>query len=127
MKRANEALVVDIPPNMFITCFYAVLDPETGRLRYANAGHDLPYLRRGADVEELRARGIPLGLMPRGKKVMVTAMAMHRIVGGKIAEEWSEDSGSAEVAQAHLDQEIRERERVEQDLRACYELGWKTA
>src|SRR5919107_4149582 len=62
-------------------------------------------------------RGEYFGLMPRGKEVMVTAMAMHRIVGGKIAEEWSEDSGSAEVAQAHLDQEIRERERVEQDLR----------
>jgi PAS domain S-box-containing protein len=64
LKRANDALATDIPPNMFITCFYAVLDPETGRLRYANAGHDLPYLRRGADVEELRARGMPLGLMP---------------------------------------------------------------
>jgi serine phosphatase RsbU (regulator of sigma subunit) len=34
-------------------------------LRYANAGHDLPYLRRGSgDAEELRARGMPLGLMP---------------------------------------------------------------
>jgi PAS domain S-box-containing protein len=64
LKRANDALVADIPPNMFITCFYAVLDPETGRLRYANAGHDLPYLRQGGDVEELRARGMPLGLMP---------------------------------------------------------------
>src|SRR5919107_1084490 len=64
LERANDALVADIPPNMFVTCFYAVLDPETGRLRYANAGHDLPYLRRGADVEEPRARGMPLGLMP---------------------------------------------------------------
>src|SRR5215204_5581345 len=41
------------------------LDPESGTLRYANAGHDLPYLRRvGGDAEELRARGMPLGLMP---------------------------------------------------------------
>jgi PAS domain S-box-containing protein len=64
LKRANEALVADIPPKMFVTCFYAVLDPETGRLRYANAGHDLPYLRHGGDTEELRARGMPLGLMP---------------------------------------------------------------
>ena len=56
------------------------------------------------------------GLMPRDKEVVVTAMSMHRIVGGKIAEEWSEDNGSAEVARAHLEQEIRERERVEQDL-----------
>jgi serine phosphatase RsbU (regulator of sigma subunit)/ketosteroid isomerase-like protein len=64
-------------------------------------------------------RGEYFGLMPRGTEVEVTAMAMHRIVGGKIAEEWSEGSGSAEVAQAHLEQEIRERERVEQDLRVA--------
>jgi serine phosphatase RsbU (regulator of sigma subunit) len=50
---------------MFVTCFYAMLDPESASLSYANAGHDLPYLRRvGGDAEELRARGMPLGLMP---------------------------------------------------------------
>jgi serine phosphatase RsbU (regulator of sigma subunit) len=50
---------------MFVTCFYGVLDPKSSSLRYANAGHDLPYLRRrGGDAEELRARGMPLGLMP---------------------------------------------------------------
>ncbi len=54
-----------IPPNMFVTCFYAILDPKSATLRYANAGHDLPYVhRRGGDAEELRARGMPLGLMP---------------------------------------------------------------
>ena len=57
-------LATDIPPNMFVTCFYAILDPESGGLRYANAGHDLPYLHRNGDAEELRARGMPLGLMP---------------------------------------------------------------
>jgi serine phosphatase RsbU (regulator of sigma subunit) len=50
---------------MFVTCFYAILDPKRGSLSYANAGHDIPYLRRrGGDCEELRARGMPLGLMP---------------------------------------------------------------
>ena len=49
---------------MFVTCFYAILDPERASLSYANAGHDLPYLWRGNDAEELRARGMPLGLMP---------------------------------------------------------------
>jgi serine phosphatase RsbU (regulator of sigma subunit) len=49
---------------MFVTCFYAILEPESGRLSYANAGHDLPYVRHGSDTEELRARGMPLGLMP---------------------------------------------------------------
>ena len=64
LERVNEALSARIPPSMFVTCFYAILNPESGRLLYANAGHDLPYLRRGSDAEELRARGMPLGLMP---------------------------------------------------------------
>jgi serine phosphatase RsbU (regulator of sigma subunit)/anti-sigma regulatory factor (Ser/Thr protein kinase) len=64
LRRANEHLCGDIPPNMFVTCLYAVLDPESGRLWYANAGHDPPYLRRDGQVEELRAIGVPLGLMP---------------------------------------------------------------
>ena len=64
LERVNETLMARIPPNMFVTCFYAILDLENGSLRYANAGHDLPYLRRrGSDCEELRARGMPLGLM----------------------------------------------------------------
>jgi serine phosphatase RsbU (regulator of sigma subunit) len=65
LSRANDPLVMDIPPNMFVTCLYAVLDPESGHLVYANAGHDLPYLRRrSSDAVELKARGMPLGLMP---------------------------------------------------------------
>jgi predicted ester cyclase len=67
LRRANEALVTDIPPNMFITCLYAILEPQSGHLVYANAGHDLPYRRgvgRNEGTEELRARGMPLGLMP---------------------------------------------------------------
>ena len=65
LRRVNEALLARIPSNMFVTCFYAILDPESGSLAYANAGHDLPYLRRrSGECEELRARGMPLGLMP---------------------------------------------------------------
>jgi serine phosphatase RsbU (regulator of sigma subunit)/predicted ester cyclase len=65
LSRVNETLFLRIPPDMFVTCFYAILDPESGRLVYANAGHDLPYLRnQGGGAVELRARGMPLGLMP---------------------------------------------------------------
>jgi serine phosphatase RsbU (regulator of sigma subunit) len=64
LQRVNEALATRIPANMFVTCFYGVLDPGTGSFAYANAGHDLPYVRRGGYCEELRARGMPLGLMP---------------------------------------------------------------
>ena len=65
LAQVNETLLARIPANMFVTCFYAILEPESGHLVYANAGHDLPYLRhRNGDAEELRARGMPLGLMP---------------------------------------------------------------
>jgi serine phosphatase RsbU (regulator of sigma subunit) len=66
LKRVNDVIVRDIPPNMFITCLYAILEPESGHLVYANAGHDLPYRRRtsNGEAEELRATGMPLGLLP---------------------------------------------------------------
>jgi serine phosphatase RsbU (regulator of sigma subunit) len=69
LKRVNDVIVRDIPPNMFITCLYAILNLKSGLLRYANAGHDLPYRRRSSSseaggAEELRATGMPLGLLP---------------------------------------------------------------
>ena len=64
MERANDLLFPDIPAHMFVTCLYAVLDPKTGKIQFANAGHNLPYVRIGDEVVELRATGMPLGLMP---------------------------------------------------------------
>jgi len=65
LAQVNETLLARIPTNMFVTCFYGVLDPHSGTLSCANAGHDPPYMRRRGDCEELRARGMPLGLMPQ--------------------------------------------------------------
>jgi serine phosphatase RsbU (regulator of sigma subunit) len=78
LSRVNETLWDRIPPNMFVTCFYCILNPKSATLSYANAGHDLPYVRRGGgECEELRARGMPLGLMPgmsyEEKEIMVDA------------------------------------------------------
>jgi serine phosphatase RsbU (regulator of sigma subunit)/anti-sigma regulatory factor (Ser/Thr protein kinase) len=64
LDRVNNLLCPDIPPKMFVTCFYAVLDPATGHLQYANAGHPTPYQRTDQGLVELRARGMPLGLFP---------------------------------------------------------------
>lgn len=63
LAQVNDMLCGDIPAHMFVTCFALVLDPMTGRIEFANAGHDLPYLRTAAGVVELRATGMPLGLM----------------------------------------------------------------
>ncbi len=64
LERVNELLIDDIPPRMFVTCLYALLDPATGRLQFANAGHDLPFHRSAEGVHEMRATGMPLGLLP---------------------------------------------------------------
>jgi serine phosphatase RsbU (regulator of sigma subunit)/anti-sigma regulatory factor (Ser/Thr protein kinase) len=64
LAQVNNLLCGDIPAHMFVTCMALVLDPKTGELEYANAGHDVPYLRTADGVVELRATGMPLGLMP---------------------------------------------------------------
>jgi serine phosphatase RsbU (regulator of sigma subunit)/anti-sigma regulatory factor (Ser/Thr protein kinase) len=64
LARVNENLCPDIPENMFVTCFYGVLDPASGHLRYANAGHNVPLVSASGESSDLRATGMPLGLMP---------------------------------------------------------------
>jgi len=63
LQRVNELLIPQIPQNMFVTCLVMMIDLTTGRTQFANAGHNLPYLRRDGVVSQLRARGMPLGLM----------------------------------------------------------------
>src|SRR5215217_806348 len=65
LAQVNEAVLARIPANMFVTCFYGVLDPSSGHFSYANAGHNLPCCCHveGASTD-LKARGMPLGLMP---------------------------------------------------------------
>lgn len=64
LERANDLLNPDIPPNMFVTCLYILLDPERGEITYANAGHNLPQKCTWQTTSELRATGMPLGLLP---------------------------------------------------------------
>ena len=64
LGHVNDMLCADIPAHMFVTCLALVLDPVSGQIEFANAGHDVPYVRTRDGVQELRARGMPLGLMP---------------------------------------------------------------
>jgi serine phosphatase RsbU (regulator of sigma subunit) len=64
LARVNDAVLTRIPPNMFVTCFYGVLDPKSGHFSYANTGHNLPCCCREHAATDLRAKGMPLGLMP---------------------------------------------------------------
>jgi phosphoserine phosphatase RsbU/P len=59
----------------FLTAFFALLEPETGTLRYVSAGHNPALLRRASgDIEQLKATGVPLGMFPnaRWKEEVVT-------------------------------------------------------
>jgi serine phosphatase RsbU (regulator of sigma subunit) len=64
LASVNGVLVRNMARAMFVTCQYAELDPATGRLRLANAGHPLPCRLTGGSTKEVRARGLPLGLLP---------------------------------------------------------------
>ena len=64
LGRVNDLMCPDMPAKMFVTCLYGVLEPSTGRFRFANAGHNLPYVRTADGTTELRATGMPLGLIP---------------------------------------------------------------
>ncbi|WP_375492408.1 PP2C family protein-serine/threonine phosphatase [uncultured Jatrophihabitans sp.] len=66
LASVNDMLCADIPAHMFVTCLAIALDPATGHMTFANAGHNLPYIRTagGHGHRELNATGMPLGLMP---------------------------------------------------------------
>jgi len=64
LGRVNDLLFTDTPAHMFVTCLALLLDTGTGHVTFANAGHDVPYVRTADGVAELRAKGMPLGLMP---------------------------------------------------------------
>jgi serine phosphatase RsbU (regulator of sigma subunit) len=60
---ANGRILKDARADLFVTCFYGVLDPVEGTLTYSNAGHNPPYLvRDGGVVEGLGQTGIPIGI-----------------------------------------------------------------
>jgi len=64
LSRANDLLCQQMPAGMFVTCMLALINPESGLVQFANAGHCLPIHLSASAPMELRAAGMPLGLMP---------------------------------------------------------------
>lgn len=60
LAAVNRGVLTEIPQGM-VTMLYAVLDPQAGLLRFANAGHTYPLLMNGV-VNELELDGLPLGV-----------------------------------------------------------------
>lgn len=68
ISAVNKYLAENIPPNRFVTLFYAELDPESGTLSFLNAGHNPPLIVHAAGtVEQLAAGGLPLGIKPNAE------------------------------------------------------------
>jgi sigma-B regulation protein RsbU (phosphoserine phosphatase) len=64
MVRLNKATCAKCPSNRFVTFFFCVLDPATGELSYANAGHNPPILVRANGAAEMLEGGGPvLGIL----------------------------------------------------------------
>ena len=80
LADVNDGLVPEIPPAMFVTCLYAIIDTNVGEVVFANAGHNLPYVKTAEGVIELRATGMPLGLMPG----MAYDEKTHRLMDGDV-------------------------------------------
>lgn len=69
LAHTNKLIFEDTKTDMFVTLFYAVLDAGARILRYANAGHNPPFIINGAssDIVLLKAQSAPLGVMPQIK------------------------------------------------------------
>ena len=61
----NQRIIADIGGSLFVTMFYGILEPDTGKLIYCNAGHPPPFIithDKVHPVETLLATGMPLGI-----------------------------------------------------------------
>lgn len=66
IRRVNGFLQRNLAPDRFVTAFYGILDLQSYRLTYTNAGHPFPMILHSqtGQIEELRKGGMPLGLFP---------------------------------------------------------------
>jgi sigma-B regulation protein RsbU (phosphoserine phosphatase) len=83
LGRLNSLLHESTSPEEFATLFYGVVDLESGELRYANAGHEFPYIIGPDGLSRLDDSGLVLGavdvfeyeekscLIPRGASLIL--------------------------------------------------------
>ena len=66
LMRSNETLAHDFSDGEFLTAFYASLHPQSGRMTFANAGHNLAlwYSSKLGEIKALTSQGMALGVFP---------------------------------------------------------------
>ena len=65
LSSVNERIFTDMRGGLFLTAFYGILEPQTGRLRYVNAGHNPPFLisrQKGKPLDKLPRTGMAIGV-----------------------------------------------------------------
>ena len=101
-----------------IAAFHAALSPGRLIIEDQVAGGDKVVTR--FVVHATHDRGELMGVAPTGREMTLMPVLIQRIEGGKIAEEWGSSMGISELLRSQrLEQEVRERERGEQELRVA--------
>ena len=100
-----------------IARYHATFSHSRYSIHYQAANGDMVISR--VSRRDIHDRGELMGIRPQGQEHEMTAICIHRIVRGKIAEEWSESTAYVATMEERLEQEARERERVEQELQVA--------
>ncbi len=67
LRELNATLVPSTAPTKFVTLVAGVLDPTTGRIEFANAGHVPPLVVSASGVNPLRSTDLVVGLFPHAE------------------------------------------------------------
>jgi sigma-B regulation protein RsbU (phosphoserine phosphatase) len=111
VKRLNSSVHRSSESGSFVTVFVGWLEPESGLLRYVNAGHPYPHLVLRGKARTLSSTGIPVGMMPQWdwKEAEVVVQNGETLAvfsdGVSEAEREKELFGFARVAEALIEAE----------------------
>ena len=62
LKEVNKTINKGNDSNMFVTCFFAIINTKTGEMRFANAGHNPPLVGQNKNYKYLKCQsGFVLG------------------------------------------------------------------
>ncbi len=117
LARANDLILADARSHLFVTLLYAIVEPDTGLVRYANAGHMPPLLVRSIDgrLEELQEHGMALGVLSGMEYQELT----HQLAPGDTLVLYTDGVTDA----WNLEQEMFGRERLVELVSDCQSLS----
>ena len=114
LMRVNEIIINDAQSDLFVTIFYAVWEPQTRSLAYANAGHNPPLLlRQSGNTHLLSGDGMALGVLPNakieGKTIPIHPGDTLLLYTDGVTEALTEDYDEFGMSRLHLTAETHKR------------------